>query len=103
MIERLCAVQAKLTPLSRVSDDFVRTHPNPYIKVFDEIAASPQARGPQQLAIFPEVADQVTYMVQKLMTLNGTAQELLRESQVRLDEKYALFKSRQHSRTENGE
>jgi ABC-type glycerol-3-phosphate transport system substrate-binding protein len=103
VIERLCAVQAKLTPLSRVSDDFVRTHPNPYIKVFDEIAASPQARGPQQIPIFPEVADQVTYMVQRLMTLNGTAEQLLRESQTRLDEKYDLFKSRQRSRSDSGE
>ena len=38
-------------------------------------------------------------MVQRLMTLSGTADELLRESQVRLDEKYELFKSRQRSRT----
>ena len=98
VMERLCAVQAKLTPLSRVSDDFVRNHPNPYIRVFDEIAASPRARGPQQVTIFAEMVDQVNYMVQKLMNLGGTPVGLLRESQARLEEKYALYKSRERAR-----
>jgi ABC-type glycerol-3-phosphate transport system substrate-binding protein len=98
VIERLCAVQAKLTPLSRVSDDFVRNHPNPYIRVFDEIAASPRAKGPQQVTIFAEIVDQVNYMVQRLMSLGGDVDELLRESQSRLDEKYELYKSRERSR-----
>jgi ABC-type glycerol-3-phosphate transport system substrate-binding protein len=99
VIERLCAVQAKLTPLTAVSDDFLRTHPNPYIHVFDDIAASPRAKGPQQVTVFPEITDQVNYMVQKLMALKGDVDELLRESQARLDEKYELYKSRERSRT----
>jgi multiple sugar transport system substrate-binding protein len=96
--EKLCAAQNKLTPLRAVSADFLRAHPNPYIHVYDKIASSPLAKGPQQVAVFPEITEQVNYMTQKLMSLRGDVDALLRESQARLDEKYALFKSRQRSR-----
>ena len=98
VMEKLCAMQTKLSPLSRVSDEFVRTHPNPYIDVFDRIAASTSARGPQQVAIFPEITDQVNFMTQKLMALEGTPDELLARSQRRLEESYALYKDRQRAR-----
>jgi multiple sugar transport system substrate-binding protein len=101
VMERLCRAQTKLSPLREVSDDFIRTHPNPYIHVFDEVAASPVAKGPQQVAIFPEITEQVNYMTQKLMVLAGDVDDLLAESQRRLEEKYALFKDRARARARN--
>ena len=54
--------------------------------------------GPQQVAIFPEITDQVNFMTQKLMALEGTPDELLAQSQRRLEESYALYKDRQRAR-----
>jgi multiple sugar transport system substrate-binding protein len=98
VMERLCAAQTKGSPLSKVSPGFLRAHPNPYMHVFEQVAASPIAKGPQQVAIFPEMTEQVNYVTQRLMALDGTPEELLRESQQRLDERYARHKDRERAR-----
>src|SRR5207248_5153873 len=41
--ERLAASHCKISPLAKVSSQFLEHHPNPYIRVFDALAASPNA------------------------------------------------------------
>ena len=36
-MEELCLGQKKFSPLVKVSKDFFRKHPNPYVKLFDEL------------------------------------------------------------------
>ncbi len=42
-MEKLCLSQRKFSPLHRVSEDFYRQHPDPYIRRFVELANSPNA------------------------------------------------------------
>ena len=41
-----------------VSDAYLRDHPNPYIGVFEKLAASKNAHGVPPIPIWPEVADE---------------------------------------------
>jgi len=43
VLEKLCLGQQKFTPLSSVSDEFWRAHPNPYIRLFRELGVSKNA------------------------------------------------------------
>src|ERR1051326_8389036 len=43
VMEKLCHLHCKNSPLAKSSDGWVYTHPNPYIDVFDTLAASPNA------------------------------------------------------------
>ncbi|WP_309397097.1 ABC transporter substrate-binding protein [Cerasicoccus maritimus] len=42
-IEKLCLLQRKFSPLIQVSDTFYAEHPNPYIKIYRDLAADPRA------------------------------------------------------------
>ena len=42
VIEKLNMLHCKNSPLAKVSDKFLSEHPNPYIDVFEKLAASPQ-------------------------------------------------------------
>lgn len=53
-MEKLCLRQRKFSSLAEVSDDFVSSHPNPYIRVFMELAGSPNARTTPQMSIWSE-------------------------------------------------
>ena len=45
-MEKLCLGQRKFSPLRRVSDEFYRQHPDPYIRKYVELANSPNAHLP---------------------------------------------------------
>ena len=42
-MEKLCLGQRKFSPLAEYSEDFVATHPNPYLPIFIELARGPGA------------------------------------------------------------
>ena len=90
-------MHCKLSPLAKVSDDFVRKHPNPYIDVFERLAASPNANGIPQTPIYPEIIDEMNVMVQALYLLKATPQEALHTAQQRLQEKYERYLRRQQA------
>jgi len=43
-MESLCMAQRKLSPLAKVSDDFYRRHPHPYLREFQRLSQSPRAQ-----------------------------------------------------------
>ena len=55
--EKLNRLHCKNSPLRIVSEDFLNDHPNPYIRVFQRLAASPNAH---TCADGPELAGGVT-------------------------------------------
>ncbi len=59
VIEKLCRVHCKNSPLASVSDEFILTHPNPYIGVFERLARSPNAHGGLSVAIGPWVNEEL--------------------------------------------
>ena len=100
-MEHLCSMHCKLSPLEQVSDDFIRKHPNPYIDIFERLARSPNAHGLPQIPIYPELADEMNVMVQKLYLMQATPAEALRQTQQRLQEKYDRYLQRQQARSAN--
>src|SRR6202042_397895 len=46
VMEKLCKLHCKNSPLNKVSDDFMNHHPNPYIDVFERLARSQNAHFP---------------------------------------------------------
>jgi multiple sugar transport system substrate-binding protein len=98
MMEKLANSHCKISPLAKVSDKFLETHQNPYIRVFDKLAASPNAFPTEPVPILPEVNDEMNSFVQRLALLQTTPQQGLAEMQERLQNKYDLFMQDQRER-----
>lgn len=95
VMEKLCTAHCKNSPLVRVSESFIRNHPNPYIDVFESLAASPNAHGVPQIPIWQEVYDELNNLGQQMTVLKGDAATSLAEIQVRLQASYDHFAAKQ--------
>lgn len=98
VMEKLCSLHCKNSPLAQVSADFIDNHPNPYIDVFERLAASENARGIPPIGIWPQLGDELNVAIQRLSLLKATPKEALREAQERVEGKYDLFRTRQRKR-----
>lgn len=98
VMEKLCMMHSKNSPLAKVSRNFMEHSPNPYIKVFEALARSPNAEADPQIPIFPEVSDELNTMVQKLSLLQDTPRHALAVAQARLQHEYDLYKTEQIAR-----
>ena len=96
--EKLNALHCKNSPLRKVSDAFLRSHPNPYIAVFERLATSPNARGVPPVPIWPEVADELGVAAQRVYLLEAEPAQALADAQKRLQEKLDEFRKRQRIR-----
>ena len=94
-MERLCNAHCKISPLAKVSDDFVEHHNNPFIKVFEAAAASPGAHGTPAIETMPQVADELTNFTLNLATLRTTPEQGLAEVQQRTQAFYDDFMAKQ--------
>jgi ABC-type glycerol-3-phosphate transport system substrate-binding protein len=98
VMEKLCMLHCKNSPLAQVSENFKTNHPNPYIEVFDTLAASPNARTVPSCPIWPEVAAELTVAAQKTYLLQKTAAEALAEVDGRMQGRWARFRELQKAR-----
>ena len=83
-MEKLCLGQRKFSPLLKVSDEFMKSHPNPYIKTFIELAKSPDAQYAPRLSIWGEYNDEMNVAIDRIMALSATPQQALDAVQGRL-------------------
>ncbi len=90
-MEKLCMMHCKNSPLSQVSQNFLENHPNPYIQVFEDLASNPKAFTTPSIPIWPEVADEMNTVAQKVYLLEDTPENALRAAQIRLQAKYDRF------------
>ncbi|MDX1933091.1 MAG: ABC transporter substrate-binding protein [Capsulimonadales bacterium] len=98
VMEKLTSLHCKNSPLHRVSAGYLRNHPNPYIDVFERLAASPNAHGVPPVPIWPEVSDELTVTTQKIYLLQATPEDALADAQKRLQAKLDAFRARQRLR-----
>jgi multiple sugar transport system substrate-binding protein len=98
VMERLCSAQCKNSPLADVSADFIEHHRNPYIDVFERLAASPNACSMPPIPIFQVVHDELDVVSQRLALLQTDATTALKEAQSRVDAKYSDFLQMQQKR-----
>lgn len=99
VMEKLCRTQCKQSPLASVTADFIRMHPNPYIGVFERLSSSPHARGPLGLAIEPQVLDELRNMAQRVIKMEQSPLEALRQVQTRCQAILARYRADQARRS----
>jgi multiple sugar transport system substrate-binding protein len=98
VIEKLNKLHCKNSPLAKVSDDFLNNHPNPYIRIFERLARSPNAQSVPQIPIIPEVLDDLNAVSQQVSLLETTPQKALAKLQIRLQAQYDEFARQQRTR-----
>jgi multiple sugar transport system substrate-binding protein len=98
VMEKLCMMHSKNSPLAQVSEKFLTRHPNPYIDVFEKMASSPNARGVPQIPIWQEVEDELTAIGQAMALAEGDAQSALSRAQTRLQASYDNYMAIQRER-----
>lgn len=96
--EKLNTLHCKNTQLRHVSESFYPDHPNPYIRVFQELAASPNARGCPQVPIWPEVYKELTDASQAVALQDVDPEVRLHAAQKRLQEQYDHFREIEEQR-----
>jgi len=97
-MEKLANAHCKISPLAKVSEDFLDHHSNPYVRVFDALAASPNAHPTEPVPILNEVNDEMNNFVQRLALLQTTPEEGLQQMQDRLQKTYEEFVEEQRER-----
>jgi multiple sugar transport system substrate-binding protein len=89
--EKLNMLHCKNCQLAHVSDNFLQHHPNPYIKVYQDLGASPNAHGVPQIPIWPEVFKELNDDAQSVALEGADPQTVLRAAQQRMQERYDRF------------
>ena len=102
VMEKLCKMHCKNSVLAGVSESFISNHRNPYVRVFEDLAASPNARALPQIPIWAEVADEMGNVVQRVAMLDAEPADALREAERRLQAKYDSFMEKQRARGHGG-
>lgn len=80
-IEYLALKQKKFSPLKKVSDDFYAQHTNPYIKVFVDLANSPNAVYFPQVSFVQMYRREIKSAYNKMLRRELSAKEALDELQ----------------------
>jgi len=97
VMEKLCSLHCKNTPLARHSENWQKNHPNPYVDVFDRMASSPHAYTVSPVPIWPEVGEELGAMFQRVALLEQEPRAALEEAQTRLQAKLDQFRKRHES------
>jgi ABC-type glycerol-3-phosphate transport system substrate-binding protein len=99
-MELLCMGQKKNSPLVKVSPEFARTHPNPYIKLFTDMPKNKNVLSPPKLALWPEYKDELGNAFDEIALLKVTPQEALKHVQERMQPKMDEYMERLRKRKE---
>jgi ABC-type glycerol-3-phosphate transport system substrate-binding protein len=88
VMEQLCLGQRKASPLAVVSPQFYAQHPNPYIRLFAELGASPNAWSAPKTGVWNEYNRELVTAVHKITSLTLTPEQALGEVQRRIQVSY---------------
>jgi len=80
-MEKLCLGQRKISPLRSVSAEFVREHKNPYISMFQDLAASPGATPQPRISVWNEYTLELRNASQRLWLNEATPDQALGDVQ----------------------
>ncbi|MGE3180527.1 MAG: ABC transporter substrate-binding protein [Phycisphaerae bacterium] len=81
VLEQLCRDHGKVSPFRKPADAFYEGHPNPYIRVFDEMATSEYAFGYPSMPTWGEAWTETLYMLENVLRGASSPDEALRETQ----------------------
>jgi multiple sugar transport system substrate-binding protein len=100
--EKLCTLHCKNCQLAHVSQSFIDNHPNPYIDVYQKLAASPNARAVPSVPIWPEVFKELTDTAQSIALNGADPATALALAQQRMQERYDRFHQIELARRQAG-
>ena len=91
-MEKLCGMSGKNSPLKRTSEEYVYSNPNPYIDIYDRLAASPNARANDQTPIYNEALLLIEVAAQRTYLMQMTPIEALTEAQREINKRLEDYK-----------
>ena len=93
-MELLCTWHSKPSPLMKVSEKFIRNHPNPYIDVFEEMLRSPNITGLPQSPNWIRAQDQIRLAANALWRSpeRNAVEPTLRQAQENFDRHLAEYR-----------
>jgi hypothetical protein len=97
-MEKLCKLTCKNSPLAKESDDWVYSHPNPYVDVFDRLAASRNAKPIDQTPIYAEALNEIDIAAQQTYLLKESPRDALAGAQQRIDARLARYNEQKAAR-----
>jgi len=86
-MELLCMGQRKHTPLRKVSAEFWDKHPHPYVRLFYDLAFSPNNATALKLGIWSEFNDEMIAAFDAIWTCSQTPEEVLATVQKRMQKR----------------
>lgn len=93
-MEMLCSLQRKNTPLIKVSEEFYRKHPNPFIRLFATLPLGKNVISTPKFGIWPEYQDAITNAYDQIALQQKTPQQALQEVQDALQPKLDQYMRR---------
>lgn len=93
-MEKLCAGQAKHSPLAKVSEEFFRTHRNKSVRLFDALARTNNTISVPRIGIWPQINGEITNAMTEVNLGQKTAKQALDDAQKRLEPlitKYLIY------------
>ncbi len=82
-IEKLASLHCNLSPLKEESREYLENHPNPYVDVYEKLAASPNAQGLPRLVNWPQISDELTQAAERTYLMQGSVVDILNDIQAR--------------------
>jgi multiple sugar transport system substrate-binding protein len=94
VMEKLCSMHCKNTPLAEHSEGWYRNHPNPYVEIFDRLASSPHAQTLPPIATWPMVVDEMKSATDSVTQLKEAPRTALDKAQARMQGMLEQFRER---------
>ncbi len=91
VMEKICSLHGKNSPLAEVSPEFIENHSNPYIDVFESLASSPNVHTAPDVPILPKMRHEMSVLVERVYLMTMEPADALRESQQRLQSSLDRF------------
>jgi multiple sugar transport system substrate-binding protein len=83
IVERLSTVHCKGSPMAAVSEEFLASHPNKGVRVFNAICASPRAYRVPPTRCWSQIKDEFVAVLDQTWNLKAPPRELLARAQQR--------------------
>lgn len=85
-IEQLCKDHGKVSPYRSPLPSFFQDHPNPFVRVFDSLADSPDAFGAPAMPTVAETWTEMLYLLENVIRDARPTAQALRAAQARIDQ-----------------
>ena len=100
VMEKLNRLHCKNSPRKVVSEQFIFTHPNPYIDIFNRLADSPNAQGSLPTPLAPHVGSELGNAITAIATLSDSVDAAMQTAAERIDRRHAKFQKEEQRRQE---